>query len=106
MIFFLMIRRPPRSTRTDTLVPYTTLFRSADADAHGVGGDGHAFDHDVRIEAQDVAVFERAGLAFVGVAHPVLLAREGARHEAPLKAGGKARATADHKTVLQGKRWS
>src|SRR3546814_17891722 len=25
-----MIRRPPRSTRTDTLVPYTTLFRSAD----------------------------------------------------------------------------
>src|SRR3546814_13284895 len=27
--FLLMIRRPPRSTRTDTLVPYTTLFRSA-----------------------------------------------------------------------------
>src|SRR3546814_10965959 len=26
--FFLMIRRPPRSTRTDTLFPYTTLFRS------------------------------------------------------------------------------
>src|SRR3546814_16702445 len=26
--FFLMIRRPPRSTRIDTLVPYTTLFRS------------------------------------------------------------------------------
>src|SRR3546814_1067413 len=31
--FFLMIRRPPRSTRTDTLFPYTTLFRSADGDA-------------------------------------------------------------------------
>src|SRR3546814_6098106 len=27
-IVFLMIRRPPRSTRTDTLFPYTTLFRS------------------------------------------------------------------------------
>src|SRR3546814_2562789 len=27
-MFFLMIRRPPRSTRTDTLFPYTTLFRS------------------------------------------------------------------------------
>src|SRR3546814_16567914 len=27
--FFLMIRRPPRSTRTDTLFPYTTLFRSS-----------------------------------------------------------------------------
>src|SRR3546814_12145719 len=26
--FFLVIRRPPRSTRTDTLFPYTTLFRS------------------------------------------------------------------------------
>src|SRR3546814_20445582 len=26
--FFLMSRRPPRSTRTDTLFPYTTLFRS------------------------------------------------------------------------------
>src|SRR3546814_9953409 len=28
IIFFLMIRLPPRSTRTDTLFPYTTLFRS------------------------------------------------------------------------------
>src|SRR3546814_3656982 len=28
MFFFLMLRRPPRSTRTDTLFPYTTLFRS------------------------------------------------------------------------------
>src|SRR3546814_17596844 len=29
--FFLMIRRPPRSTRTDTLFPYTTLFRSRES---------------------------------------------------------------------------
>src|SRR3546814_16569523 len=28
-VFFLIIRRPPRSTRTDTLFPYTTLLRSA-----------------------------------------------------------------------------
>src|SRR3546814_13654614 len=28
LFFVLMIRRPPRSTRTDTLFPYTTLFRS------------------------------------------------------------------------------
>src|SRR3546814_3880199 len=34
-----MIRRPPRSTRTDTLFPYTTLFRSAVALGIG-GGDG------------------------------------------------------------------
>src|SRR3546814_18977566 len=31
VFFFLMIRRPPGSTRTDTLFPYTTLFRSAEA---------------------------------------------------------------------------
>src|SRR3546814_7232505 len=30
-VFFLMRRRPPRSTRTDTLFPYTTLFRSCPA---------------------------------------------------------------------------
>src|SRR3546814_9952445 len=29
-----MIRRPPRSTRTDTLFPYTTLFRSTHQDGH------------------------------------------------------------------------
>src|SRR3546814_13659977 len=33
-VFFLMIRRPPRSTRTDTLFPYTTLFRSVDLVGH------------------------------------------------------------------------
>src|SRR3546814_1505174 len=31
LMFCLMIRRPPRSTRTDTLFPYTTLFRSRPA---------------------------------------------------------------------------
>src|SRR3546814_11559551 len=31
--FVLMIRRPPRSTRTDTLFPYSTLFRSADTNS-------------------------------------------------------------------------
>src|SRR3546814_13344769 len=30
-----MIRRPPRSTRTDTLFPYTTLFRAGQQDGHG-----------------------------------------------------------------------
>src|SRR3546814_15300182 len=47
VFFFLMIRRPPRSTRTDTLFPYTTLFRSIRAIAiperskkvaHQIGG--------------------------------------------------------------------
>src|SRR3546814_361155 len=35
-VLFLMIRRPPRSTRTDTLFPYTTLFRSAGSRATGL----------------------------------------------------------------------
>src|SRR3546814_18542830 len=40
VIFFLMIRRPPRSTRTDTLFPYTTLFRSVDHQFFTqIGGD-------------------------------------------------------------------
>src|SRR3546814_13388752 len=40
LFFFLMIRRPPRSTRTDTLFPYTTLFRSpAILERGACGGD-------------------------------------------------------------------
>src|SRR3546814_4739193 len=37
VFFFVMIRRPPRSTRTDTLFPYTTLFRSPSAYGFGAG---------------------------------------------------------------------
>src|SRR3546814_3140384 len=40
VFFFLMIRRPPRSTRTDTLFPYTTLFRSLDHDRVKIGARG------------------------------------------------------------------
>ncbi|MNZ99239.1 hypothetical protein D3C78_1185570 [compost metagenome] len=67
-------------------------------DAHGIGRDGHAFDHDVRVEHQDVAVLAGTGLAFVGVAHQVLLTGELAGHEAPLQARGEARATAAAQT--------
>src|SRR3546814_3885998 len=43
--FFLMIRRPPRSTRTDTLFPYTTLFRSTHPRCRpaAAAGDGCEF---------------------------------------------------------------
>src|SRR3546814_2546324 len=37
VFFFLMIRRPPRSTRIDTLFPYTTLFRSLAQFARQIG---------------------------------------------------------------------
>src|SRR3546814_3909477 len=46
-----MIRRPPRSTRTDTLVPYTTLFRSGGAEFVGVLG--REFDRGVDQVADD-----------------------------------------------------
>src|SRR3546814_4583137 len=36
MCFFLLLRRPPRSTRTDTLFPFTTLFRSVHGQRAGV----------------------------------------------------------------------
>src|SRR3546814_3865559 len=41
LFFFLMIRRPPRSTRTDTLFPYTTLFASV---AQTVPGNCTSFE--------------------------------------------------------------
>src|SRR3546814_6903396 len=52
-VFFLMIRRPPRSTRSDTLFPYTTLFRSRRRQGapptppagHGQYGDQERADH-------------------------------------------------------------
>src|SRR3546814_20352300 len=45
-LFLLMRRRPPRSTRTDTLFPYTTLFRSFNAEL---------LDECLRIRAHDIA---------------------------------------------------
>src|SRR3546814_13237878 len=39
LFFFLMIRRPPISTRTDTLFPYTTLFRSGPQAVGGAEGE-------------------------------------------------------------------
>src|SRR3546814_10779254 len=42
-----MIRRPPRSTRTDTLFPYTTLFRSHGEDAVGHGNGLGVGERDV-----------------------------------------------------------
>src|SRR3546814_17976555 len=51
VVFFLMIRRPPRSTRTDTLFPYTTLFRS-----YG----GHAMAAGMTIAESDYETFAAA----------------------------------------------
>src|SRR3546814_19507991 len=62
--FCLMIRRPTRYTRTDTLFPYTTLFRS---------GDGHAGQRPLAAEAL-VDRHQPGGLELGQVARQVALA--------------------------------
>src|SRR3546814_9142599 len=64
-VFFLMIRRPPRSTRTDTLFPYTTLFRSG----LSILSAGRIFAHAVvRRDADSVALAPPQFSSIVG--HP------------------------------------
>src|SRR3546814_19434313 len=72
--FFLMIRRPPRSTRTDTLFPYTTLFRSAVANACVVEIDTEfAEQHDVlaargeRLAEHDFGIATRRAVTIGGI---------------------------------------
>src|SRR3546814_20667162 len=67
-IFFLLIRRPPRSTRTDTLFPYTTLFRSIEqphvrqrTEQRSPVGAGDAL-----FQVLDVADEDRDGCALLG----------------------------------------
>src|SRR3546814_8065133 len=67
--FFVMIRRPPRSTRTDTLFPYTTLFRSGIAQVAAGAG------HDVLLSDIDIVRAE-AGKAGIAKALARLVARE------------------------------
>src|SRR3546814_1408330 len=60
-----MIRRPPRSTRTDTLFPYTTLFRSDRVDRAVFGGAEHGDRHQHRLAFAFAArqhVLQRAGV--------------------------------------------
>src|SRR3546814_5392772 len=71
LFFFYMLRRPPRSTRTDTLFPYTTLFRSpgdrpgeAAFDRRGRGVDIVTVEAKPGFEAQGVAGAEADGFHF------------------------------------------
>src|SRR3546814_8512924 len=77
LLFFLMVRRPPRSTRTDTLFPYTTLFRSLGVRArlerrpdrlraqfHDRAGDAAGHDGEVQM----MRGWMLAGVAAIGLA--------------------------------------
>src|SRR3546814_4685593 len=61
-----MIRRPPRSTRTDTLFPYTTLFRSVDQQAIGLLA-GRRETRQRRVNRQAIAA--AIGQALLGERH-------------------------------------
>src|SRR3546814_6111244 len=78
-----MVQRPPGSTRTDTLFPYSTLFRSSlgAEDTRALQADRRARDAGVRHEAVGPQppmqrAFEMAGADFVGVAAVAVLAAE------------------------------
>src|SRR3546814_12066115 len=92
-----MIRRPPRSTRTDTLFPYTTLFRSSFV-ALGVWQvERRAWKHEL-IAAVDARI-HRAPVAEPGPA-------EWPRVSASRDASRRISATGDRQSVVWGKRWS
>src|SRR3546814_7968339 len=69
-----MIRRPPRSTRTDTLFPYTTLFRSIRYDLRGSGQSvasddkpfRHASDLHALLDAMGVECCDLLGVSLGG----------------------------------------
>src|SRR3546814_19048807 len=56
LFLFLMILRPPRSTRTDTLFPYTTLFRSLNC----------------ALDLADNGVLERHGVELIGASRDAI----------------------------------
>src|SRR3546814_17317261 len=73
-IFFLMLRGPPRSTRTDTLFPYTTLFRAPAGRPRGLGPDHRGGLEPAgrgRRRAGGAAVRDLLALPARGVAGPV-----------------------------------
>src|SRR3546814_3032891 len=91
-----MIRRPPRSTRTDTLFPYTTLFRSIVGDVIiGKEGGADALDGAHRVEERvRVEIMLRRTVGFEEVA----VAAEGLV-EVDLLAVGKHRAATDRRSA-------
>src|SRR3546814_7965793 len=89
-----MLRRPPRSTRTDTLFPYTTLFRSPWRRAHGVLrldaiGKVEDIEHlDIVLQSEDCDPDRHAGVALARPspgAAPTLGERRSEEHTSELQ---------------------
>src|SRR3546814_3167460 len=90
IFFFLMIRRPPRSTLTDTLFPYTTLFRSVRR-LRTEGAFAHAGLRQQAIDARHVSAVDRFGIVALAVLH-------GPGHP---RAGAQPRRSEEHTSELQ-----
>src|SRR3546814_8080575 len=90
-----MIRRPPRSTRTDTLFPYTTLFRSTNVARQLV-----AFEHRYIAEDVEAADIGRGDDDRSAGMHIIVIARR----RAVLCKGGGGRKRAKVKPAEQSKR--
>src|SRR3546814_18414155 len=106
-----MIRRPPRSTRTDTLLPYTTLFRSGDGeDEVGVGVRKLCLHGDLaRAAAKQAALHEglQRAVDLVAVAgRGVEKGIDAGGHVRPREVVGEQTAGADRarKSVVKGNR--
>src|SRR3546814_20095579 len=104
-----MIRRPPRSTRTDTLFPYTTLFRSQ-LDAGDVALAGRALEGQAATMQKDQRLRQRqaqAGALGLAVQRLVHLA-EGRHHHVEVRvrdaAAGVRSLTDDALTALTARR--
>src|SRR3546814_11817901 len=97
-----MKRRPPRSTRTDTLFPYTTLFRSP-AHRNAIHGVARLMDYqDVRYAA---LYLDRLEAVAALDAEPFELTAETARYLALwMSYEDTVRMAADRKSVVEGKR--
>src|SRR3546814_20945929 len=71
ILFFLMIRLPPRSTRTDTLFPYTTLFRSNRRAVLGLVGSKCAVTGAVQFPPSEIGVAQNAPTLGAQEAYPL-----------------------------------
>src|SRR3546814_12772940 len=107
-----MIRRPPRSTRTDTLFPYTTLFRSRDRRRYRRGGvDGEWRGHGgegCRLAQAGFAAGPGDARRFVAHAAVGWRAGDARLCDRAAAAGGRG-GCGDRrgwKSVLVGKRWA
>src|SRR3546814_1214781 len=94
-----MIRRPPRSTRTDTLFPYTTLFRSLVEEAHGVGHPGKRRVPDLGLDDRFAREELRARFRDLRLLHRRVA--RGQRRAADIGEQRQARRSEEHTSELQ-----